>query len=195
MCPDRSATVSAGSKKCRPSCAAALAVLGAALAACRATARVTPPPTETLDSPSFGGAGLPAARASLDAAAPLKASAPSHDAPQLTVLQAEDILFLQDDLPRSCEFGEDAARIRCLISARFAPDPRARAVALDLYDRTGDVAGLSPTETMEGGWRGTLHLVPALPIGKDRAHLEWIADATRDYDDFFESLVQGETKS
>jgi hypothetical protein len=195
MCADRSATVSAGSKKYRLSCAAALAVLGAALAACRATARVTPPPTETLDSPSFGGAGLPAARASLDAAAPLKASAPSHDAPQLTVLQAEDILFLQDDLPRSCEFGEDAARIRCLISARFAPDPRARAVALDLYDRTGDVAGLSPTETMEGGWRGTLHLVPALPIGKGRTHLEWVAEAMRDYDAFFVELTRGEQET
>ena len=141
MCADSSATVSFGWNRRR--LAALLgAVLGAALAGCRATARVTPPPTETLDAPFFGGVGVPAARAPLDAGAPLKASAPGHDAPHLTVLQAEDVLFLDDDLPRSCEFGEDAARIRCLISARFAPDPRAKAVALDLYERTGDVAGL-----------------------------------------------------
>src|SRR5580658_6565381 len=167
MCADSSATVSFGWNRRR--LAALLgAVLGAALAGCRATARVTPPPTETLDAPFFGGVGVPAARAPLDAGAPLKASSPTHDAPRLTVSQAGNILFLDGDVPRSCEFGQDAARIRCLISERFAPDARARRVALDLYDRTGDVAGLSPRETMEGGWRGILHLVPALPVGKGR---------------------------
>jgi hypothetical protein len=79
--------------------------------------------------------------------------------------------------------------------ARFAEDPAAARVATDLFVRTKDLAGLSPAETMEGGWRGILHLVPALPIGKDRTHLEWIAAATRDYDAFFEALVAKESKT
>jgi hypothetical protein len=108
----------------------------------------------------------------------------------ITPAQAAEILFAADGAhPPRCDQKADAENIACLISARFASDAAAQNVALDLYRRTGDLAGLSPAETMEGGWRGTLHLVPALPTGKERRHLEWIAEATRDYDAFFSELT------
>jgi hypothetical protein len=106
----------------------------------------------------------------------------------MTVEKVTDVLFLPGETHPACADGEDDARARCLIAARFAADPRAAAVATDLFDRTRDVAGLSRAETMEGGWRGTLHLVPELPIANARTHLEWVADATRDYDLFFHAL-------
>jgi hypothetical protein len=139
-------------------------------------------------------------RAPLDASraedAVADAGAPSDAAPRLTRAQASEILFLADPtLPTACETGDDARRIECLIATRFAADAAAARLAQDLYRRTGDITGLSAAETMEGGWRGTLHLVPALPIGKERTHLEWVVEATRDYDAFFEGLTSSETEA
>ncbi len=42
---------------------------------------------------------------------------------------------------------------------------------------------------MDGGFRGKLKLVPELPVGARRNHLEWVAAAANDYDDFFKALV------
>ena len=119
-------------------------------------------------------------------------ASPTRDAPHLSTVDIAGLLFPEGDPRPPCEEGDDGARAHCLISARYASDGRAAEVALDLFDRTGDVAGLSPPETMEGGWRGQLHLVPALPVGKERRHLEWVAEAARDYDWFFEELSRGE---
>jgi hypothetical protein len=116
-----------------------------------------------------------------------------RDAPRLTYGEVAEVLFLSDSShAEACDSGSAKERVECLLAARFAPDEEALHVAQDLYERTGDVAGLSAAETMEGGWRGTLHLVPALPIGKERTHLGWVAEATRDYDAFFDSLTEGE---
>ena len=41
---------------------------------------------------------------------------------------------------------------------------------------------------MEGGFRGQIHLVPEVPIGKHRRHLAWVAEATQDFEAFFASL-------
>jgi hypothetical protein len=101
-----------------------------------------------------------------------------------------DVLFQAGDPRPACEPGELAAQVHCMLASRFAPDARAAKVAADLFDRTGDIAGLLAPEIMEGGFRGKLHLVPALPTGKDRVHLEWISEATRDYDAFFDGLLQ-----
>jgi hypothetical protein len=133
-----------------------------------------------------------ATETSSDAGASPDASPPPHSAPRLTAAQAADVLFLPKDTRPMCDQGDDGARIACLIKTRYVSDTRAAEVAQDLYERTGDVAGLLPAETMEGGWRGTLHLIPALPVLEDRKHLEWVAGATRDYDAFFERLTQGQ---
>jgi hypothetical protein len=44
---------------------------------------------------------------------------------------------------------------------------------------------------MDGGFRGTIHLVPELPIAGYRRHLAWVAAAQRDYDDFFARMKDG----
>lgn len=99
------------------------------------------------------------------------------------------MLFLAGDTRPACETGDLAARAHCMLDARFASDARAARLATDLFDRTGDVAGLLPPELMEGGFRGKLHLVPALPTGSVRIHLERVSEATRDFDAFFEGLT------
>jgi hypothetical protein len=160
--------------------------VGMILLACSHPVATTPSPPSTLEAaPPVVEDSTPEPDAASDA------SPPPHGAPPLTAAQASDVLFLPKDTHPMCDTGDDAARIACLIATRYASDPSAAHVAQDLYDRTGDVAGLLPEETMEGGWRGKLHLVPALPILEDRHHLEWVADATKDYDTFFEQLTSG----
>jgi hypothetical protein len=74
------------------------------------------------------------------------------------------------------------------LRSRFERDPKAAATALDLFARTGDVATLLAEQDMDGGWRGKLHLVPELPVGRYEPHLEWLRAAALDYDGFFASL-------
>jgi hypothetical protein len=113
--------------------------------------------------------------------------------PALSVAEVRTLLFPSDDpaIPPPCAEGVDAACIGCLLDARYAADPQARGVARGLFDATGDVAGLLPAQQMEGGFRGTLSLVPELPVGKRRAHLDWFARAAADYDRFFDALTEG----
>jgi hypothetical protein len=113
-----------------------------------------------------------------------------RDAPRLSSDEIADVLLLPGDPRPACETSERAPRVHCLIAARFASDMSAAKIATDLFDRTGDVAGVLAPETMEGGFRGKLHLVPALPIGKERAHLEWVNAAARDFDAFFDGLAR-----
>jgi hypothetical protein len=77
---------------------------------------------------------------------------------------------------------------RGAIAARFAADPAAQKLALDLYDGSGTVADVLPEETFDGGYRGMVHLVPAVPTGADRKHLEWVVAALSDFDAFFAGL-------
>jgi hypothetical protein len=43
-------------------------------------------------------------------------------------------------------------------------------------------------QDMEGGFRGKIHLVPEVPLGRYRRHLEWVAGATGDFVAFFGAL-------
>ncbi len=72
----------------------------------------------------------------------------------------------------------------------FPHDPRAAALALDLFTRTGDTLALEPEQHMDGGWRGPLHLVPQLPAGPYLRHLEWVRASAVDHDAFFTALSQ-----
>lgn len=115
---------------------------------------------------------------------------------RLTASQVEELLFLgaaaTDAGVVACR-GEhdDEARIRCLLTARYAGDPAATRDALSLYARVGGVAGVLPEEQMEGGFRGRIHLVPEAPMGKERRHLAWITAANEDFDAFFTELAKG----
>jgi hypothetical protein len=64
-------------------------------------------------------------------------------------------------------------------------------VALHLFDAAGDVAGLLPPGPMDGGYRGTIQLVPELPVGAHRSHVEWVLRGVTDFDRFFDELTQG----
>ena len=69
--------------------------------------------------------------------------------------------------------------------AAYKTDAKAEAIARSLWDDYGDVATVGVEEDMDGGYRGTIHLVPELPINKYRTQLEWVAAAMKDFDAFF----------
>src|SRR6185503_13725138 len=71
---------------------------------------------------------------------------------------------------------DDCADVACLIERAYRSDPRARQLALALWNDAGDLAGVGPDEVMDGGYRGKIHLVPQLPLGRYRAHLGWVVD-------------------
>ena len=78
---------------------------------------------------------------------------------------------------------------RDAVTHRFAGDPDAQALALTLFDTYTDIVDSLPAELMDGGYRGTIRLLPALPVGANRKHLAWVASAMQDFDDFFAAIV------
>jgi len=83
----------------------------------------------------------------------------------------------------------DVPTAREAVVARFASDAEAQRVALDLFDALGDEVDVLPPERMNGGYRGMISLVPALPVGPMRAHLAWVAGAMHDFDGFFGAIA------
>ena len=81
--------------------------------------------------------------------------------------------------------------IVCAIDARYAKDDRAKHLAEDLFKHGGDIAGVGADEQMDGGYRGMIHLVPELPIGKYREHLARVVVATDAIDKFFTDVMAG----
>jgi len=90
------------------------------------------------------------------------------------------------DAPASC-----AKRPECLITERYAKDPKAQKLALALFKATGDIAGVGPDEIMDGGYRGKIHLVPELPINTYRTQLEHLSTSLLAIDKFFVDLYAG----
>jgi hypothetical protein len=113
----------------------------------------------------------------------------------LTASEAEEILFADEPAtaaPRESACPASALpreRIRCLLGLRYARDAKAEALARELFDKHGIVAGVEKEHTMNGGYRGMLHLVPELPVDAERKHLEWMAAAYRDFEAFFAALA------
>jgi hypothetical protein len=78
--------------------------------------------------------------------------------------------------------------VRCLIAARYSGgDARAKKLALALFDELGDVPGVEAEHDMEGGFRGTIHIVPELPSAR---HLEWVLGAQREIERFVVALAK-----
>lgn len=134
------------------------------------------------------------ASASVSAAAPDAPAAP--EPPHVSLEAARASLLLAGPLPAasSCPGAPREAAMRCLLEARYAADPKARALAVSLYERTGSVAGLERAHDMDGGYRGVLHLVPELPIHHERRHLEWIEAAMASYATFLSEVGARATK-
>ncbi|NUQ76420.1 MAG: hypothetical protein HUU21_23015 [Polyangiaceae bacterium] len=103
---------------------------------------------------------------------------------------AERVLFLAthlrtDDLRKVCPAAmEEEARVRCLLSFRYADDAASRELVFTLYNETGSLAGLLPEETTSDGRGGKVRLLPARPVGANRQHLSWIIEAFRSYKSF-----------
>ncbi len=88
--------------------------------------------------------------------------------------------------PAPCTEGDT----RCLVSARFSGHESERASALALFDEIGDVVGTEEEHQMEGGFRGTIHLVPELPVGQYAKHLEWVLRAQREIAAFQKAIEE-----
>jgi hypothetical protein len=73
---------------------------------------------------------------------------------------------------------------------RFASDPAAADLAIGLLDATGDEVDVLEAERFDGGYRGVISLVPALPVGRDRKHLAWVIAALQDFDEFFAAIAK-----
>lgn len=104
------------------------------------------------------------------------AEPPRIFASQARVLIAGDVT--------GCTEGSDDDQIRCLMKARLVGDPQASKLALELFETAGHVVGVLPEQDFEGGYRGMIHLVPQLPIGAERKHLEFTAGALTEIDAF-----------
>ena len=100
---------------------------------------------------------------------------------QVAIAFATALQLLYGD-GRSPECHDD---VECLIAGRYAADAKARASALALYRDGGSIAGVGTDEIMDGGYRGKIHLVPQLPVGGYRVHLEWVGTAMHEIDAFF----------
>jgi hypothetical protein len=112
------------------------------------------------------------------------ATARADKPPEVALEEARKIL---PDAPASC------ADVPCMLESAYAKDPKAKALALTLLTEAGSVAGVGPDEIMDGGYRGKIHLVPQLPTGVHRKHLEWILYSSRSIDEFFTKLYDKQT--
>jgi hypothetical protein len=118
--------------------------------------------------------------------APPAAPAPAIAAPEAPAQAPAPAAIIDLDRARALLPGfDDCGDVPCLIDRAYQSDTRARQLALALWTESGDLAGVGPEEMMDGGYRGTIHLVPELPIGAHRQHLAWVVEAMRSIDAFF----------
>jgi hypothetical protein len=80
--------------------------------------------------------------------------------------------------------------VREALASRFGQDPEAASVALGSFDATGTSFDVLPAQRFDGGYRGTIDLAPALPIGADGKHLAWVTGALKDFDGFFAAIAR-----
>jgi hypothetical protein len=167
------------------------------------TACSTPPvPADPTPTGSKPVASASAAPKFVDVSPPpvvsiAKPEAPAPLAPKPLAVSksvAHDILDALAASADSCPSNDDQAAIRCWIGKRYEAEPSAQALALSLFDEAGYVAGVEREYFMDGGFRGTIHLVPEWPIRQYKKHLEWVVASARDFNHFFEQLATKSTK-
>jgi len=159
---------------------------------------VPPDPGTAAASASASATASAPASASASASASATASAPASAAaapppPAISLGDAKKLLF-PDGLPAgtSCENADERAHIRCLIEARYKDASSAKTLALALYESSGSVAGVEQPYIMEGGFRGSIKIVPELPVGRYEKHLDWIKKSSDDFLTFFTALKDRE---
>lgn len=70
----------------------------------------------------------------------------------------------------------------------YDKDPKAKAIAKTLFETYGHITTAGQDETMDGGYRGTIRLVPQLPIHTYRRQLVWVAAALESIDQFYAAI-------
>lgn len=90
---------------------------------------------------------------------------------------------------KSCT-GTDSEKIRCLLRKKYSKYPKALKLAIDFYNRFGNVAGVRPEQTVDGGWRGILKMIPRLPVGRKHRHLAGVLASFKEYEMFFKWLSE-----
>lgn len=120
------------------------------------------------------------------------AGASGDAAGELRIGEVASALFADDATVRAALAAcrSEESRVRCLLDERYRADPKAASLARELFERWRVVAGVEVAHTMDGGYRGRITIEPALPIGAERRHIEWIVLALRDFDAFFAALAQ-----
>lgn len=166
------------------------ALVGITAVACSTNVERTVAPT-----PSASVAASVAAVASVAPSASVSA-APLVDAPpRFTVDEALALLFPEGKTVADlkCEGADDAKVVRCLIEARYGGDKKGLETALAFFDEFGSIPGVEGEHDMEGGFRGTIHIVPEPPTGVYQKHFDWVLAAQRDIRDVFDKLDEKKT--
>ncbi|MBK6517058.1 MAG: hypothetical protein IPM79_20600 [Polyangiaceae bacterium] len=160
--------------------------LGVALLGCTAAGPATEPSASVAATARVGSA--PKASASASVAVSEAVAAPPVK-PGVAVARAREVLF-PEGVPESAKCGAETepGHVRCLIRARFAGHEAEQRAAVALYDEVGDVLGLEVEHDMNGGFRGTIHIVPELPVGKHKKHLDWVVGGQREIAAFVAAL-------
>ncbi len=108
---------------------------------------------------------------------------------------SDTILVADPAASDACKQDDNVAFTRCLIEKRYEREPSAQVLALDLFDKSGHVAGVEAEHMMDGGFRGMIHIVPEWPVRQYKKHLEWVNASARDFDAFFDKLGQKSDKA
>ena len=116
-------------------------------------------------------------------------SLPNKPKPAAVPRALSDTILAADPVAtEACKNVDDGAFTRCLIAKRYELEPSAQTLALDLFDKSGHVAGVEAEHTMDGGFRGLIHIVPEWPTRQYKKHLEWVAASAHDFRVFFDKL-------
>jgi hypothetical protein len=159
-------------------CKSGAAAPGDSGTATATTAAATPPATAT-------------ATAS-EAAAPVAEYAQVPTPAEFGAEEAEQILFDENERKKADECPgnvPESTRIRCLIGLRYRGDDEAAKAAERIWDRFGHVPGIEKQHVMNGGYRGLVKVMPALPVDRDRHHLVWLDRAFADIDTFLTAIA------
>lgn len=166
-------------------------LLGSLVACSSPPAPADPAPTMPVASATSlhaqVAASTPAPKVSALAPAPEVPPA-TQTLPSVPKATATKILFAEGVPAGTCENADEKTAIRCLIERRYEGEAKAKALALSLFDGSGHVAGVEGEYMMDGGYRGTIRIVPEWPFGKYEKHLRWVGASADDFNVFFDKL-------
>lgn len=85
--------------------------------------------------------------------------------------------------------GGEAVAQACVLKRLLGRDARSLALAQDLLQRHGHMVGVVLPFEMDGGFRGALHIEPALPVAGRRVHLRRVSKAMDGLDAFMQQVT------